>query len=236
MEHHGFLWAEHLPGLNLLPTHVATSLLVAVLLIVTTWMARLQLSRVMKQVDGGIIPDSKLTFRNFFEILAEKLYAFTESVLGRKEAAVFFPFIGTLFLFIFSMNIIGLFPGFIPPTDNLNTTLALGIFVFITYNYLGFKEHGIKYLKQFMGPVLLLAPLMIIIELVSHVVRPISLGLRLQGNMQGDHTVLSVFSEMTPLFVPVIFLGLGAFVCFVQAFVFCLLTMVYISLATSHDH
>jgi F-type H+-transporting ATPase subunit a len=118
----------------------------------------------------------------------------------------------------------------------MNTTLALGLFVFLYYNYAGFKAHGFGYLKQFFGPVIWLAPLMFIIEVASHVFRPLSLALRLRGNIMGDHIVLGVFSGLVPYLLPVIFYGLGVFVAFMQAFVFCLMTMVYISLSTSHDH
>lgn len=123
-----------------------------------------------------------------------------------------------------------------PATDNINTTLTLGLFIFIVYNYFGFREHGIHYLKQFMGPLLLLAPLMVIIEVISHLVRPMSLGLRLQGNMMGDHTVLGIFLDLVPYGLPIVFYGLGLFVCFMQAFVFTMLSMIYVSMAISHDH
>jgi len=207
-----------------------------VILIVTTFVARSQLMRVMKTTEGGLVPDSTLTYRNFFEIIAESLYKLTESVIGHRDAPTFFPIIGTLFVFIFVSNIIGLIPGLLPPTDNLNTTLALGAFVFLYYNYAGLRAHGIGYLKHFLGPMLALAPLMLIIELASHLFRPLSLALRLRGNIMGDHVVLGVFSSLVPYLLPVIFYGLGVFVAFVQAFVFCLMTMVYISLSTSHDH
>lgn len=235
-EQHGFSWLHYVPFLNELPNHVAMAGIIAMLLLVTTFIARSQLVRVMKTADGGLIPESKLTFRNFFEIIAENLYSLTESVIGHHDAPIYFPVIGSLFIFIFASNLIGLIPGFLPPTDNLNTTLALGVFVFFYYNYAGIKAHGIGYLKHFLGPMLALAPLMLIIELASHVFRPLSLALRLRGNIMGDHVVLSVFSGLVPYLLPVIFYGLGVFVAFIQAFVFCLMTMVYISLSTAHDH
>jgi len=235
-EAHGFNLISYLPLFNQLPNHVAMSILVALLLILTTFFARNQLIRVMRSPDGGLIPEPKLTYRNFFEIIAEGLFKLTESVIGHHEAPVYFPVIGSLFVFIFTCNIVGLIPGILPPTDNLNTTLALGLFVFIYYNYVGFRAHGMGYLKQFLGPVLWLAPLMIIIEVASHLFRPLSLAFRLRGNIMGDHVVLTVFSGLVPYLLPVVFYGLGVFVAFIQAFVFCLMTMVYISLSTSHDH
>lgn len=245
--HHGFSWINSIPGLAEVPNHVATFVLIGVILVSTTFVARLQLLRVVQSESQGLIPDARLSYRNFFEIVAEKLYELTQTVMGEHEAARFFPLIGTLFVYIFVSNLIGLIPGFLPPTDNLNTTLALGLFVFIYYNAMGFKEHGLGYLKHFIGPILsknlLLIPLllafhllMFLIETISHIVRPVSLGLRLRGNIMGDHMVLNIFNDLVPAFVPMIFNALGLFVCFIQAFVFCLLTMVYISLSTAHDH
>jgi F-type H+-transporting ATPase subunit a len=176
------------------------------------------------------------TFKNFFEIIAESLFKLTENVIGHHDAPIYYPVVGTLFVFVFVSNLLGLIPGLLPPTDNLNTTLALGAFVFLYYNYAGLRAHGLAYLKHFMGPIVWLAPLMLIIEIVSHLFRPISLALRLRGNIMGDHIVLSVFSGLVPYLLPVVFYGLGVFVAFIQAFVFCLMTMVYISLSTSHDH
>jgi F-type H+-transporting ATPase subunit a len=114
--------------------------------------------------------------------------------------------------------------------------MAIGVFAFFYYNYAGLKANGLSYLKHFLGPVLWLAPLMVVIEIASHVFRPLSLGLRLRGNIFADHIVAGAFSGLVPYLVPVIFYGLGVFVAFVQAFVFCLMTMVYISLSTAHDH
>jgi F-type H+-transporting ATPase subunit a len=233
---HGFNWLNLIPGLHEAPNHVVMAILVSLVLVITTLVARSQLTRAMRASDGGLVPDAKLTYRNFFEIVAEGLYGLTENVIGHHDAPIYFPVIGTLFVFIFTSNLIGLIPGFLPPTDNLNTTLALGLFVFVYYNYAGLRANGIGYLKHFLGPVLWLAPLMLVIEVASHVFRPLSLALRLRGNIMGDHVVLGVFSSLIPYLLPVIFYGLGVFVAFIQAFVFCLMTMVYISLSTAHDH
>lgn len=235
-EEHGFTWYQLIPALQHEPAHVVHGVLVAIFMLITMALARVSLNRALKQRDGAIVPPKTLTYRNFFEILAEKLFGLCEQVMGPSEARAFYPFIGTLFCFIFFSNLIGSIPGFLPPTDNLNTTLALGAFVFLYYNIAGLRSHGISYLKHFLGPVLWLAPLMVIIEIASHIFRPISLGLRLRGNIMGDHVVLGVFSGLVPILLPVIFLGLGVFVAFIQAFVFCLMTMVYISLSTAHDH
>ena len=233
---HGFNWVSLVPGLAEQPNHVVMAAAVLLVLTVMTGIASLQLKKRMQDMDTALVPEPKLTYRNFFEIIAEKLYGLTEQTLGKHDAPLYFPLIGTLFVFIFASNILGLIPGFLPPTDNLNTTLAMSSFVFLYYNYKGIQANGLGYLKHFMGPVWWLAPLMFAIELISHLIRPISLAFRLRWNITGDHIVMGVFSDLVPLLVPVGFLGLGLFVSLIQAFVFCMMTMVYISLATAHDH
>ncbi len=147
---------------------------------------------------------------------------------GRK----FFPLIGGLAVFILIGNLMGLIPGFAQPTANLNTTLALAIISFLVYNYEGIKKHGIvNYLKHFAGPIPLMAPLMFPIEVISHLSRILSLSFRLFGNMYGDEMVVLVLMILVPFLVPVA----GEFVVFansfLQAFIFCILTVVYISSA-----
>ncbi len=238
---HGFNWLSLIPimseGDNVHHYgHVFMACVVAIFVIVVAMIARVQLNSAQKREDEGLVPDEKLTIRNFFEIIAEKLYDLACNVMGKHGAEKYFPVVGALFIFIFTSNFVGLIPGLLPPTDNLNTTFALGLFVFLYYNYVGLRENGLGYLKHFAGPILWLAPLMVVVEIASHVFRPISLGLRLRGNIMGDHVVLGIFNNLLPYLVPAIFYGIGLFVALVQAFVFCLMTMVYISLSATHDH
>ena len=236
---HGFNWLSLIPFMENKVHHyghVFMACAVAILVVIVAIIARIQLGAAQRREDEGLVPDEKLTVRNFFEIVAEKLYGLAESVMGKHGAEKYFPVVGALFIFIFVSNLIGIIPGLLPPTDNLNTTFALGVFVFLYYNYVGLRENGLAYLKHFAGPILWLAPLMLVVELASHVFRPISLGLRLRGNIMGDHVVLGIFNDLLPYAVPAIFYGIGLFVALVQAFVFCLMTMVYISLSASHDH
>jgi F-type H+-transporting ATPase subunit a len=144
----------------------------------------------------------------------------------------------TFFITILISNLIGLIPGFLPPTGSLNTTIALGFFSFIYYNIIGCKVQGtFNYIKHFAGPLWYMTVLIFPIEIVSNFIRPISLALRLKSNMEGDHLVLSIFSDLVPYGVPIVFLALGLFVCFIQAYVFTMLSMVYINLVVSHhDH
>ena len=184
----------------------------------------------------SIVPDGSITLRGVSELGIEKLLGLFQSVMGEKEGRTFFPLLGALFIYIFINNVLGLVPGMLPATENINTNAACAITVFVFYNAMGFKRNGVGYLKHFTGPIWWLAFLMIPLELIGHVVRPVSLSIRLFGNMTGDHMVLGIFSELTKFGVPVIFYGLGLFVCFIQALVFTLLSMVYINMAIAHDH
>jgi F-type H+-transporting ATPase subunit a len=230
MEGH-FSWFHFVPGFQQLEAHVAAALFVSILLGIFAVFARLSLAR----NKDYLVPPSGLSFLNFADVLSEMLYKLTKTVLGH-DAKEFFPVIASLFLFIFVNNLLGLLPGFVPATDNVNTTLACGIFIFIYYNYRGFKASGFAYLKHFFGPVWYMAWLLLPIELISHFVRPFTLALRLKGNMAGDHTVLAVFTNMAPYLVPVPIYFLGLLVCFLQAFIFVMLSMVYISMAKESDH
>ena len=127
-------------------------------------------------------------------------------------------------------------PSFSAATGNFNTTVACALVVFIYYNYLGVKEHGAAYVKQFMGPMPVLAPLMFPIEIISHLARPFSLSVRLFGNISGEHIIALVFYGMVPWIVPVPFMAFGLFAAFLQTFIFIMLTQVYIAGALSHDH
>lgn len=226
-----FNWTQLIPGVGHDYIHIATAAAGTALLIGLSVVGRLALGSGEK----AVLPASKVSFKGFYELLIEFIIGLSDMVVGEKGRR-FAPLFASIFFYVWINNLIGLLPGMTPATDNINTTIAVGIFAFLAYNFYGFQEHGIAYLKHFLGPVLLMAPLMLIIELISHIVRPFSLGLRLYGNMMGDHTVLSLFLDLVPYGVPVIFYGLGVFVCTMQAFVFTMLSMIYISMAISHDH
>ncbi|MBI5892763.1 MAG: F0F1 ATP synthase subunit A [Deltaproteobacteria bacterium] len=151
---------------------------------------------------------------------------------GRK----YFPFIATFGIYILISNLLGLVPGFLPPTANLNTTAGLAVIVFISTHIIGVKEHGLKYLKHFMGPVWWLAPLMFPIEVISHISRPLSLSLRLFGNMMGHELIVGILLVLVPFLLPIPMLLMGILVSFIQAFIFSLLTMMYIGGALEEAH
>lgn len=185
-----------------------------------------------------VVPDKGITIRNMFEALGESIYNTAKTVMGEESAKKYFSYVIFVFFYILINNWIGLFPGSMSATQNLNTTLALGIFTFIYFNFVGIRAVGfVNYMKHFAGPMPALALLIFPIEIISVAVRPISLALRLRGNMDGDHLILGIFSNLVPYIVPIPFYVMGMFVGFLQAFVFTLLTMIYIGMATAHhDH
>ncbi len=232
MEEH-FTWFSVIPGVNLLPPQTAGAFLVTGLLIFWAFRARQQAAACA----DPIVPDGTMTARNGSEIFVEQFLAMViEPVLGKKGRR-YAHLYGTFFLFIVVSNMLGLIPGFSPPTSNINITLALGLTSFVMYNYFGFETHGPGYLRHFLGPIWWLAVLMLPLEIVDNLLRPITLNLRLLMNMFADHLVLGIFTDLTKLVIPVAFLGLGLFVSVIQAFVFTLLSLVYVALATAvHEH
>lgn len=232
----GFTWASSLIHSLHLPIeeYVLTFVITSSILLIVAFLYRSSLSR----VSNSVVPDKGITVRNVVESYGQFIYNQCKTVIGEKEGPEYFSFVATIFLVILVNNLIGLIPGFLPPTDKVNTTLALGVFSFIFYNYVGCKKLGVvNYLKHFAGPLWYMAILIFPIEIISNFVRPVSLALRLRGNMYGDHLVLSVFSDMAPLLIPIVFMILGILVSFIQAYVFTALSMVYISLASAHhDH
>jgi F-type H+-transporting ATPase subunit a len=225
-------------GIEKYPTHFTMSHVwgvVVVLLIVIAGVIAFR-SQTNKGGEDAVVPPPKLTLRTFFEMFCDAILSVGEGVMGEKNARRYMPLIGTLGFFIFFSNLLALLPGFDPPTSTLKTNLALAGTVFLMTHVLGVMENGLGYFKHFLGPVWWLAPLLLPIELVSHIARPISLSLRLAGNMGADHKVVAAFFFMVPLLVPVPFLILGVLVVVVQTLVFCLLTMVYIQGAVAHDH
>jgi F-type H+-transporting ATPase subunit a len=225
-----FTWFHLIPGLAPYD-HVVTAATCTLIVIFISLFAY----AVAGKPEEALLPDQKFTARGFFEVVVESISSLLESVMG-EEGQIYLGITGSIFIYILVLNFFGLVPGFAPASSNMNTTLAVGLFSFVLYNFEGIRAHGFGYAKHFLGPLLWLAPLMLPLELISHMVRPVTLGLRLFGNMTGDHAVLGAFIGLVPIGVPMAFYALGMFVCFMQAFIFTLLSMVYISMATAHDH
>jgi F-type H+-transporting ATPase subunit a len=236
MGHEGFSIVNVIPLLNLIPekySHVSYAIIVIVFLMVIAYLG----SRgVRKNPKKYFVPEARLTFRTAGEMIVEGLLQIVKDNMGPRGPE-FMMIIGALALFIFTSNVLGLIPGFHSPTQTLNTTGACAITVFCLTHYYGIREHGIKYFKQFVGPIVWLAPLMIPIELIGHFVRPVSLSIRLFGNIFGDHYVAGVVFGLVPFLVPLPMMFLGLFVAVVQTLVFILLSMAYFAGALEgHEH
>ena len=173
--------------------------------------------------------------QQMLELFVETFAGLMEEVIGPGAAKRFMPFIGALGVFIFLSNMSGLFFFLQPPTANTNTTFALAITAWCYYHLQGLRKHGLAYFKQFLGPIPAMFLLFIPLELISHFARVLSLGLRLFGNIFGEHTATSVFF-LIPFIVPFPMMALGIFGGTLQAFVFCMLTIVYIAGAEATEH
>src|SRR5512137_1142622 len=227
---HPLLFLEFLRTL-LAPLHITGASADA---IIYTWFVIILLlvisavaTKAIKTIPGGL--------QNFMEIIVGGIENMIVETMGEHGRA-FFPLIATLALFILVSNLTGLIPGFYPPTANINTTAACAIIVFITTHVVGVKEHGVGYLKHFMGPIVWLAPFMFFIEIIGHLSRPISLTLRLFGNMNGHELVLMIFFGLVPFLVPLPLMLMGVLVSFIQSFVFMLLAMIYIGGSLEEAH
>jgi F-type H+-transporting ATPase subunit a len=227
-EQHPFTWLSAVP----FPETITTGLLVAVVLLAFASHVRRRLA----DTEVAITPDDGVSARNLAEVIVEFIRDLATGVIGH-HAERYVPLLASFFIFILVANLIGLIPGFAGPTADFNITFGLGVVSFLAYHAYGMQAQGAgAYLRHFLGPVLMLAPLMLVVEVFGHAFRPISLGIRLFANMFADHKVLEIFTNLTQYVVPVAFYVLGAFVCVVQAFVFTLLSAIYIALAVAHDH
>ena len=170
------------------------------------------------------------TLQSMLEVLITGLDDLIEDVVGHGMGKRFLPIICSFAFFIFIGNIFGIFYFVQPPTADPSTTFALSITAFVFYNIVGIKDNGLpKYLKHFLGPVIFLAPLMFVIELISHAARILSLAIRLFGNIFGEHSATAIFFGMFPFILPWPMMVLGVFGALLQAFIFVMLTMAYLN-------
>jgi F-type H+-transporting ATPase subunit a len=174
--------------------------------------------------------------QNFFELIVSGIEEFMVDITG-EEGRWLFPIVATVFIYILTCNLIGLVPGFFPPTASLNTTASCALVVVIFTHVIGIKYHGVKYIKHFLGPVWWMIPIILPIEIIGHVARILSLSFRLFGNMMGHELVLGIlFALAGAFFAPLPIMALGIFVALVQAFVFFLLSVMYFTGAMEHAH
>ena len=216
-------------NVHAVPHYVSYAFLASLILITTAFLV----NRSLKLVPTGL--------QNFMETIAEGVLNLCEENIGHHWAKHFFPLIGTVALYVAVCNFMGLIPGFYSPTSNINNNVALAIPIFLATHVYGLRVHGIGYFKHFLGPIRSLPalPLMVlifIIELIGHLVRPVTLSVRLFGNMVAKHIILLVLAGLSPWLVPTLILALGSLVSVIQAFVFTLLTTLYLAGAVEEAH
>ena len=178
--------------------------------------------------------------QSFLEMLVSSLRGMVNEAIsenhGQPAHGRHLPMIGTLAVFIGAANLFGIFFFLQPPTGSLSTTVALAVVSFFYFNKEGIREHGLfKYLAHFMGPLIWIAPLFFVIEIIGTFARVLSLSLRLFMNIYGEHTTTNVFASLVPIVIPWPMMALGIFTAFLQAYVFALLSCVYVELATAHE-
>ncbi len=229
---------------SVVPWVVQASILAGLLIFATGMLIR----RRIAAENGGLVPDEGVTLRNCFEVIIEALANLARDRMG-DDWRKYFPIVGTMFVFILFSNLIGLLPGIEGATSDVNTTAAWAVISWIVYTWVGIAKHKQNYLIKFMGPSFfekeimgrtvhfrLLAPLMMALEIPLDLARMLTLAIRLLANMFADHTVIAVWLSLVPIGIPAIFMGLGLIVSFLQAFIFSLLTMIYIGLALEEPH
>jgi len=208
---------------HLVPDYIVMCLIVAAVLILFFGLASRRLN---------LVP-SKL--QNILELIIKAFESILVEMIGERGKK-YLPLIATIGLFILSCNLLGLVPGFMSPTSKLNVTLGCALVVFFYYHWQGIRSQGLfKYLKHFAGPTPLLAPLLLPIEIISHFSRPVSLSLRLFGNIFAEELLIVVIASIIPFFLPLPFMAIAIFTATIQAFVFVLLACIYIGGAVAHE-
>jgi F-type H+-transporting ATPase subunit a len=239
LQHNVSVFGESFVGHQPVTVHglepLVASFVVMLVLLVLALLARPALLQ-----SKAAIPEARLTLRTFFEVWIGYWYGLMKDMMGPRRAKMYFPLVGSLSLFVIFGNVLGLIPGFTPPTSNWNVTMGCAAVVFVMFNYYGIKANGLGYFKHLFGPWLgwPLVPinvLLFVIEVFSLLFRPLTLSIRLMLNMAVDHLLVTIALGMIALFLPVPVLILSTLVCIVQVLVFCILTSIYITLATDHE-
>ncbi len=250
----GFTWFDWVPLLGddklftALGLHVAPhtgvllghTLLASAIVITLALLGRLALERQLAK--PGIekyFARPRLDVLTGFEVFATALISLMSDMFERKDIKKFFPFVASLFVYLLANNLFSLVPGFAPATDNINASFGIALVVAGVFLFVGLVRDAKSFIAHMWGPVFVVGFLLFPVELLSLAFRPVTLSLRITGNMFGDHTVFGVISGLAPAVVPVGVLGLALFVSFMQAFIFTLLTTMYISMAVPHhddDH
>jgi F-type H+-transporting ATPase subunit a len=218
----GLLGIKVADPLHVVPDYLVMVFIVAILLALLLGLASRR---------PALVPGSRQSIAEMIVQMFEGLIVDTVGPEGRK----YLPVIGTVGLFVFGCNMIGLIPGFMSPTSKLNVTLGCALVVFFYYHAQGVRAQGLKYFKHFMGPIPALAPLMIPIEVISHFSRPVSLSMRLFGNIFAEELLIVIMASIIPFFLPLPFMAVAIFTSLIQSFVFVLLSCIYIAGAVAHE-
>jgi F-type H+-transporting ATPase subunit a len=234
------VFGETFLGHRPVDAHSAEPLAASMAVMLVILVLALRVRRALVQHEQAVIPEAKLTLRTLFEVWIGYWYGLMKDMMGAKRAKRYFPLIGTLSLFIVVANFLGLVPGFTPPTSSWNVTLGCALIVFVMFNYYGVQANGLGYFKHLFGPWLgwpyiPINLLLFVIETLSLCIRPLTLSIRLMLNMAVDHMLVGIAVAMVALLLPIPVMVLGTLVCVVQVLVFCLLTSIYITLATEHE-
>ncbi len=209
---------------DIVPSYLVIAVLVTIILVVVFKLAVKNLS-----LFPGNMQNALEMFYKFFRGMVDDMIGHE----GRK----FIPALATLGLFIAVSNIIGLLPEMASPTANINVTVGCAVFIFIYYHYQGVRKHGVLgYIKTFMGPVWWLAWLFLPIEIVSHFSRPLSLSMRLFGNVFGEDLVIIIIASLVPAVAPLPVMALAVFTSLLQAFIFVMLSTIYLAGAMAEEH
>jgi F-type H+-transporting ATPase subunit a len=243
---HGFTWVTFLVGpvpeeQGLIARHIQWVGLFHMLCSTLLLLAFVMMTRAKVLAQGNdILPDDRLTIRNFFEGLMGFIMGLMKDIIGPNYRK-FVPVVLGVWFYILFANLFGLVPYFAPGTDKWSITISMALVVFFATHIYGIQASGIKYFTHFLSPVwppniifIIMMPIYFVIEVIGHLARVASLSIRLMANMMADHTVVAIFLMLTAPLVPAIFTGLGIIVCFMQAFIFSILTTIYFALATAH--
>lgn len=208
---------------HFIPDYIVMTLIAALILIVFFGLA----SRKLNPVPSRLQSILELVIKTFENLLVDTI---------GEQGIKYMPMIATVGLFIFTANLLGLIPGLMSPTSKLNVTMGCALTVFVYYHWQGIRSKGLfKYLKHFTGPIPLLAPLLLPIEIISHFSRPVSLSIRLFGNIFAEELLIVIIASIIPFFLPLPFMAVAIFTSIIQAFVFVLLACIYIAGAVAHE-
>jgi F-type H+-transporting ATPase subunit a len=220
--------------------HAAEPLVASLAVMVVVLLLAWRIHPAIAESEQAAIPEASLTLRTFFEVWVGYWYGLMRDMMGTRRAKQYFPLVGSLSLFILFSNFIGMVPGFTPPTSSWNVTLGCAAVVFVMFNYYGVRANGLGYFRHLFGPWLGWAGipvniLLFVVETFALLVRPMTLSIRLMLNMAVDHLLVTIILGLVAFLVPLPVLVLGTLVCIVQVMVFCILTSIYITLATDHE-